>query len=131
MSGRQVVNHQDWINDTNRRLGRQEGRRQIGHAADLLGPGIAPQAVLVGDWNDEVMAFNGLYYSETGALHSPNPASRWIGHNTVDPAGNGMQRVARFVDDPLDLAAWVPDLWVRVFVTPDGSTRVFSTWQSE
>jgi hypothetical protein len=131
VSGRTVVTFRDQLTETNRRLTRQEGRRQIGHASDLMGPGLAPQAVLVTDWNDETMAFNGLYYSEAGSLNSPNDTQRWIGQNIVDPLGHGIQRVALYVDNIVDLGTWTPALWVRAFVTPDGTTRVFSAWTSE
>jgi hypothetical protein len=130
MSRRAIVTHQDWLNDANRRMAAQDRRRGVSTAADLLGPGIAPQATLVADWNDEVFAFNGFYYSQPGALHSPDNTKAWIGYSVTDADGSGIQQVWTYVTAATDLGSWTPAKRARAFVTPDGTTRVFSTWQT-
>ena len=130
MGRRAIVTHQDWMNDAQRRMAAQERRRHISTAAELLGPGVAPQAVRVTDWNDEVFAFNGFYYCETGALNSPDDTKAWIGYSLADPDGNGVQILWTYVTVATDLGTWTPVRKARAFATPDGSTRLFSTWQT-
>lgn len=130
MTKRATTTPQDWVNDVERRIAAQQRRRHITSAADLLGPGIASKATRVVDWNDETMDFNGIYCSDTGSLNSPDAGKRWIGTSFVDEAGNGIQILSVYVDSAAALATWTPSRKVRAFVVPDGSTRVFSTWQT-
>jgi hypothetical protein len=56
-----------------------------------VGPGIAPRAVQVLDWNSEECTFNGYYYSVPGVLSSPDPTTRWVGEVWAQDDFNGVQ----------------------------------------
>lgn len=119
-TGRPVVDFNDWMRDQERRTIGQERRPAINTASDLLGPGIAPMAVFISDWNDDVTAFNGFFASDVGAINSPNPALAWIGYSLVDANGSGYQRVFSY--------SMVEGSTSRTFTSPDGTTRIYSAW---
>lgn len=85
----------DWMTQQEKRVAHEERRPQINTASDLLGPGIAPHATPISDWNSEETLFNGIWVSEPdiGVEHSPDPSKRWIGvsYGTID--GYGYQQV--------------------------------------
>ena len=58
-----------------------------------LGPGIAPRAVQILDWNSEECTFNGYFYSVQGVLSSPDPAVRWFGEVWAQDDFNGVQTI--------------------------------------
>lgn len=122
---RPIVNHSDWMRSQERRTSQQERRPAPRTAQELLGPGIGPSAVLVNDWNDEITAFNGMFYSTPGAFNTPDNTHGWIGWVLVDADGTGLQRVHRYGSDIGGTAQ------VRGFTTPASGTRVFTAWTSE
>lgn len=124
-TGRPVSTFQDWMRDSERRTGAQERRPAPRTAAALLGPGIAPTAVPVADWNDDVTSFNGMFYSQPGAANTPDSAHAWIGWSLADSNGSGIQRVQRYGADVGGSAM------IRGFTSTYGSTRVFTAWTAE
>lgn len=82
---------EDWMIQQEKRVLHEERRPVISTASDLMGPGLAPYAVPLSDWNGEEATFNGIWFSEadTGVLNSPDPTRPWIGvsYGTVDGAG--------------------------------------------
>lgn len=124
-TGRPITSAPDWLRGQERRMRAQERRPAPRSAQELLGPGIGPSAVLVSDWNDDLTAFNGMFYSPVGALHSPDPTHGWIGWSLIDADGSGLQRVQRYGSDVGGTAQ------IRGFTSPAGSTRVYTAWAAE
>lgn len=125
-SGRQPLSFQDWQTDIEKRALSQERRPQIRNASDLLGPGIAANAVQLSDWDDEATAFNGLFYSEPGALNGPDNSSYWMGVVEVTEAGFGFQRVRRYFSA---VGSQMLEEWGRTFADPGSGARDYSAWQ--
>lgn len=115
-----------WMRQMEKRTLGSERRPLIRNAADILGPGIAPFAVLVGDWNDEVTLFNGIFYSEPTALNSPDGAAYWMGFSFANPDGFGFQRVWEFRESATALMR----VFERSFSSADGEQRAFEPWLS-
>jgi hypothetical protein len=71
----------DWMRGQEKRTMHEERRPKIGKASDLLGPGFAPTAVHLNDWNSEEARFNGYFYSYGDASNVPEPGVMiWFGH---------------------------------------------------
>lgn len=88
-----VDNAEDWFRQQEKR-GMHEARRpRVTSASDLLGPGFAPFAVPLLDWNAPETNFNGFFFSEPGAANSPDNTKTWIGLVIVTPTGHGLQQV--------------------------------------
>lgn len=117
-----VTTAEGWFRSQEKRTLREERRPRVTHASDLLGPGIAPRAVQVQDWNSEETTFNGFFYSEPGALHSPDPAYDWIGQVIATPTGHGLQQV--WQHSPTGPATQ----YVRTFHTHSLETPIYSAW---
>ena len=69
----------DYMRQQEKRLLHEERRPLIRSAAALLGPGFAPFAVPLVDWNADETLFNGHFYSDAGAQNSPDILRAWIG----------------------------------------------------
>lgn len=117
-----VTTAEGWFRAQEKRTLHEERRPRITHARDLMGPGLAPQAVEVRDWNAEETTFNGFFYSEPGALHSPDPTADWIGMVIATPTGHGLQHVWKHSDSGL------PTHYVRTFHTHILETPIYSSW---
>jgi len=113
-----------YVGDNERRVAALERRTRIPKASQILGPGIAPWAVRLFDWNDDTTLYNGIFYSELGALNSPNSTKRWIGTSYATAEGSGVQEVVEFGD-----GVTAPEEWRRLFAASPGSTRVFGAWE--
>lgn len=114
-----------WFRQQEKRTLREERRPRVTAASDILGPGFAPRAVQVNDWNAEEATFNGFFYSEAGAIHTPG-AGVWIGLVIATPTGHGLQQVWSHAvggDTP-------PTRWTRSFHTHTGETTTYSAWSS-
>lgn len=130
-TGRARVTFDDQLREYERRHYNQERRPAISSAADLLGPGIAPQSVELTDWNDESIGFNGFYFSRPGAGNSPDTARSWMGVSITDPDGTGYQQVTEYDDLAFGAnlyPAWPGTSYTRAFNTAGGTTRLFSSW---
>lgn len=112
----------DWMRSMEKRMLAVERQSSVTTAADILGPGIAPQAVEIPDWSGDETEFNGLYASRPGALHSPDSAKWWIGTSLAFPDGSGLQHVWDYRSDP-------PVAKVRIFSIV-GDNRVFGAWST-
>lgn len=133
-TGRPRITFPDLLREYERRDMHEARRPAPSSAADLLGPGLAPQAVQLSDWSDDSIGFTGFYYSQPGALNSPDPALFWIGTSITDPAGTGVQRVTAYDDGQfgIDLyPAWPGVTYTRGFNTAGGTSRLYSAWVPE
>lgn len=100
---------------------RQQARRPVPQSAsDLLGPGFAPFAVKVVDWNSALAVRQGLFFSEADADNAP-VAKTLYGHTVAIEAGEGIQVVRTF-----DLAQ--PVVWSRSFHSPIDGLVEFGSW---
>jgi hypothetical protein len=117
-----VIGAEDWMRQQEKRTLREQRRPQVHKASDLLGPGFAPQAVAIDDWNDDATLFNGFFYTAPGALNTPDDTKWWIGQTIAMPGGFGIQTVwdMRGTSSP-------PTNRSRRFTSFTGE-RVFSTW---
>lgn len=86
-----VENADDWMRSQEKRLMHEERRPRVSRASDLLGPGIAPRAVQVLDWNSPNLLFNGFLYSVPGATNAPEPDVDFLGINIATAEGHGLQ----------------------------------------
>lgn len=128
-SWRQPITFADLQRNGEKRQLNQERRPQVRTASDLLGPGIAPFAVEISDWNGDETAFNGFFWSQPGAINSPDPTnSKWyMGQVEATEDGFGLQWATEFRDIPGN--AWPPRSFIRRFFDPGSAgTRSFSAW---
>jgi hypothetical protein len=113
----------DYLRQQEKRLAYTERIPVIRSAGALLGPGIAPFAVFVNDWNEDVTSFNGIFYSEPGAINSPDGTKYWMGQVMATDEGFGMMNVWEFRDGGLP-----PANYIRTFGTTGSALRTFSAW---
>lgn len=114
----------EWMNQRVKREMHEARRPVIRRASDLLGPGFGPYAIEVRDWNSEETTFNGFYFSEPGALHSPDFDLIWLGLCIGTPIGHGVQQLFSHAisgDVP-------PERYIRSFHTHGTETPIFSAW---
>lgn len=118
---------QDWARDMEKRVLHEERRPQIRTAADIMGPSQGPFAIKTDDWNSDEAAFNGILYSEPGALNSPDIAAYWMGDTMGTDEGFGIQHVweyrATLLSDPIRH-------FVRRFATVGVALRTYSSWDA-
>lgn len=113
-----------WMRTQEKRINRQERRPSVNTAQDLLGPGFAPTAQRLLDWNSDEATFNGIFYSEPGAVNSPDDTRFWIGTVVSQSNEFGIQRVMEF-----HLTAPSLTEYVRAFYLTSGSAhRFYSAW---
>lgn len=117
-----VTNGADWMRDMEKRTMTENRRPRITHARDLMGPGLAPRAVQITDWSGPETEFNGVFYTEPNALHTPDPTKYWMGHSWCQIEGFGIQQVwdYRGTTNP-------PVVKTRRF-SLSGGIRVFGPW---
>lgn len=111
----------DWMKQQERRVSHEERRPIIQQASDLMGPGLAPHAVEVSDWNAEETLFNGIFTSNpnSGTQHSPDASQHWVGVSYATADGTGYQQVWNDDDPPIS--------YLRSFTTVGDSTE-FGNW---
>lgn len=65
---------EDYLNQTEKRLGNEERRPTIHGPADILGAGFAGGALAtpMSDFNDRQFWVNGIWYAPAGTLNGPN-----------------------------------------------------------
>lgn len=128
-----------WGN-TQKRIMRQERRASVTHAAQILGPGAGPFAVMLNDWAAEEATFTGVFYSEPGAMNAPDregdpagspSAMYWMGETfgvqDEDGVRHGFQRLTRYRVEPDAAGDW--DEYRRRFY-PDGDLFAYTAWES-
>lgn len=127
---RTPVDAEDYFTSQQKKLNIADRRPVIRRPSDLVGPGIAADAVRITDWNDALATFNGFFSSAAGALNAPDlvrPAadrSAVMGWVTGDPELGGIQEV-RLLRDGLN--------FTRTFTRNpnDPSIITWSTWMSQ
>src|SRR6478752_56618 len=129
--GRQVITGVDWARGLEKRLLHEERRPAVSTAADIMGPGLGPFAVQLFDWNIDEATFNGMWFSEPGALNAPSVSDYWAGYSVGSDVGYGIQVVTQYRErvgeTPSD---WEPNRFVRRFYTPlAGVQRSYSGWR--
>lgn len=122
------ITAQDWMRSMEKRVLNEERRPLIRSAADLLGPGFAPYAVQVTDWDGDEAVFNGMFYSTAGlSINSPDNGSDWIGMVLAEADGFGIQRVMEHRSDNAETP--IREYMRRFFDPGGGGTRAYSAWQ--
>lgn len=111
-----------WMRDIERRLLTQERRSSRAETQRLLGPGFGRYAKQVFDWNDEGAWLSGQFWSDTGALNTPNDSVPWLGTVRAASGLGGIQEVIS-LDGTLTRMA-------RQFIFTVGGTPTFSAWVS-
>lgn len=116
---------EDYLRRLEKRLARLE-RHQGGGTSinEVLGPGMASQAVQIIDWSSRDALLNGFYHSTPGAVNSPDPLLSWTGQVIAKDDGTGMQQVWN-TNGPTTL------YWMRTYAptpTNDGNV-LFSVWK--
>lgn len=97
-----VTDAEGYFRSNEKRLLHEQRRPIVGHG-NIVGPGIAPQAGQVDDWNDDVCSTNGYFWSEFDAGNAPDgfppggnvPVSssgKWLGH-VVSMGDHGYQTI--------------------------------------
>lgn len=117
----------DWMRQAEKRQLNSERRPQITQPSDILGPGIGPFSIQLFDWNADEAAFNGFWWSEPGAINSPDPLnSKWfMGWSQGNEDGFGLQTATEFNN----ITTWPSSTWTRRFFDPGtGGTRSYSKW---
>lgn len=132
----QPTDYQGWMRAAERRMTSQERRPHPSVASDLLGPGIGPTAVEISDWNSDVIGFNGFFFSQPGAINSPDTTKHWLGFSLADTNGIGYQRIMVYRDPVSEgtsnpFPAWPGVIYTRSFYAADGSARAYSAWKLE
>ena len=117
---RPVITGDDMLRGFEKRLGHEERRPRIGKASDLLGPGFAPHAVQLLDWNSPTARFNGLWFSED-ALNAPTPVGVYVGMTIAAQQGHGTQ-IATTHTTPMVL-------WMRTLHTHPAQAPSYSPWE--
>lgn len=121
----------EFFSQQNRRIGQEERRPSVRKASDLLGPGIAPYAVPLTDFNSDMAAFNGLFIAEPStpyANNGPDNTKWWVGQTVADQFNGGWQMFSTF--QPADLVGGRHTIMVRSFsLAPDSNARFYSDWQ--
>jgi hypothetical protein len=81
----------DYFLYQNKRLALETRRPLIRRPADLVGPGIAPNAVRLTNFNDLLATFDGYFSAVPGATNAPNGTDVFVGTVTSDAALGGWQ----------------------------------------
>lgn len=116
------INFDDYMRSMEKRTLHEERRPSIRSAQDLLGPGFAPYAVPIGDWNDPAAAFNGYFLTTPGSINAPDNAKQWIGQTIAYSDGTGFQEVKEN-----GTAGSPPLRRIRTF-RMQGGVRTYSAW---
>lgn len=115
--------------DMNRRLDQLQRRNRTPRASDIMGPGLAARARRVLDWHATETSFNGLFYSQPGALNSPDPDVAWIGQSIATALGSGTLIVRELAGQDYDGSS--PRRFAQAFRTMPDTTRQFGDWEDE
>jgi hypothetical protein len=120
---RPVVDGDDWMRGQEKRMAHEERRPRLTSPRDLLGPGFAPYAVRLLDWNSPAARFNGMWVSEE-ALNQPGPGT-WLGLSVGTVDGHVMQMA---VSHPHGIAD-PHEVWMRRMHTHAAQAPTYSPWE--
>lgn len=115
----------DILADMSRQVDELTRRTRPGRPGVILGPGLSPKSLRIVDWNGSETTFNGFYYSDEGALNSPDDTKRWIGTVRLDEALSGVMDLVEFGADGLE----VGQRWTRQFTANASGIRIFGPWR--
>lgn len=117
------TNAEDYFLDRQKKLDFADRRPVLRRPSDLVGPGIAPQAVRVTDWSDLLATFNGFFSSAPNAKDAPNSAHSFVGYVSSDAELGGVQSLTS-----LNSGA----IFQRVFTrnTSDASILYWGPWKT-
>lgn len=110
------------MHDQQRQLDQLRRRNRPPRAREIMGPGLAPRAVRLLDWNAAETTFSGIYYSRPGALNGPTTDQSWMGLVRTTPEGDGVTELT-------ELDADHPDRWYRSHTVDVTGARVFGPWK--
>jgi hypothetical protein len=121
-SGPIPTDFESYLRRLEKRLARLERRPVTMPTADLLGPGLAAQAVQIMDWSSADATRNGFYYTGVGGINVPDDTRSWTGQVIAKDDGTGMQQV--WSADEAE-----PQQWTRTYA-PDGQGGLlFTEWK--
>lgn len=118
----QPTNMEGWMRNQGRASAAAARRPGVTNAAQVMGPGLAPNAVELRDWSGEETLFNGFFFSAPGAFNSPDSTKWWIGQSIAQAGGFGIQQVWDY------RGTTSPVVTKTRRFTYVGPTRVFSAW---
>lgn len=127
---------EDWRADTNadtyfghqqKKTNVADRRPVIRKPADLVGPGIAAEAVRIADFNNLLATYNGYFSAEIGAFGAPNDDEPFVGITVMDASLGGFQLFTglgtgvglgatwrrRFIRNPSDPESILWEAWVN------------------
>lgn len=124
-TGRPAVATLDgWMRNVERQVLSGARRPTPVDLSDAVGPGISGRAVQLFDWNVLEATYNGYFWSDAQAFHSPDPDVVWTGQVIARDNGGGLQQV------------WNPDapdeatFWIRTWSTDEATGAItFTEWR--
>lgn len=137
-----VTDADTYLRHQEKRVLSEQRRPIVGHG-NILGPGFAPNASEIDDWNDDAAATNGYFWTPQGASNAPatnlnapygdgvdpSPDSLWLGQ-TISRGDVGYQS-ARLLSNVFDAdePAW-PEIEVhRQWKTVASGMRAYGPWR--
>lgn len=102
----------------------------VGQGSAVLGPGFAPLASEIDDWNSDDAAFNGYFWSTADANNVPVsvPGELWLGH-VISTGDYGVQRLWQTIAAPDVYPTSTLNHMMRRF-TNVGGVRQYTNWTS-
>lgn len=91
---RTEVNAQDFFGNQKKQASLDNRRPVIRKPSDLVGPGIAANAIRLDDFNDHLATYDGFFSADVGALNAPNSTDAFVGTVTSDADLGGVQTFA-------------------------------------
>lgn len=88
---RTEVDATDYFSHQKKQVQLADRRPVIRRASDLVGPGIAPTAVRITNYNDLLAAYNGFFSSAPGAANAPTTGDSYVGTVVGDAELGGIQ----------------------------------------
>lgn len=85
------IDAEDYLRQQKKKAAVADRRPLIRKASDLVGPGIASQAIRLTDFNDVLATYNGFFSADTGALNAPPEAGPFVGFVVSDAELGGWQ----------------------------------------
>lgn len=128
MSGQQnwrtEVDALDYFQHQRKQMAVENRRPVIRKPSDLVGPGIASNAITITDFNDSLAIFDGYFGAAAGAANAPTSGQAYVGFVTSDSERGGMQLFYGMTDG---------GTYKRLFQRSgaDASAVSWGTWKAE